>query len=81
MDAPPADNPSLEEEDDGDNRSLGVEASGDHDDGAEGGAECLYNQPKKKPPERKEAPSPTERKITIREDQEHRSDEEYDSDG
>ena len=81
MDAPPADNPSLEEEDDGDNRCLGVEASGDHDDDAEGGAECLYNQPKKKPPKRKEAPSPTKRKITIREDQEQRSDEGYDSDG
>ncbi|OEU12697.1 hypothetical protein FRACYDRAFT_243954 [Fragilariopsis cylindrus CCMP1102] len=41
MDAPPADNPSLEEEDDGDNCCLGVEASGDHDDDAEGGAEWV----------------------------------------
>lgn len=80
MDAPSADNPSLEEEDDGDNRGLGVEASGDHDDGAESGTEFLYNVARKKPPKRKEAPSPTKRKIIIREDQ-HGSDKGYDSDG
>lgn len=47
MDVPPADNPSMEEEDVSGDRGLGVEASGDHDDGAESGKELVYNVQKK----------------------------------
>ena len=48
MDATPADIPSLEVGDVEDDYGFGVEASGDHDDGAESGKELMYNIPEKK---------------------------------
>ena len=80
MDAPPPDNASLDPPIATDMRVEEDEASADGEDDGED-AKLLYINRTKRAPKRVQKPSPQKRTITIREIDEDKFDQGYDSDG